>query len=493
MSLNKLNPKETLEQVILINNSKGDTRVLTSKGARKYDLDMIERMFKNFNRCKVHDKFKDEDNNFTFFPICENTYTLLKVTKEEDNIIYHGLIKEGFFDCYPIQYYNCSFFNNFEYNNLSFDDGNLPTVDNLNPNTKISYNKIVRFLMRNSYSGINQSHIRMIKKLINSFLQTIEENKSFVIKDDMYSKVFWIAALQMSISKELAHSITFSLNLNEAKSNLVKIIGFSENNDNLLEVYINQGDKFQIHDLVSGVESKVKYTSEFSKLVQIAYSISLDVLDPFIEFLSKTKYYNFDKEIDNCYDLFKLIDNNFFNAELVEFMRAIDFLDKYSSIEMREEILKILEIRVFNIDEYIEKEVLERLILFIIRTASFNGKEGYFKKAFKLLFQYINNLISTCSYMTVEEIEEYYYDIINKLEISDNYLKEYFLGKENLKRLNEFINNEDIRAVEFYYPIINHISRNVKGSYDDTLILLRKKCENLLEKNFFKFPTLINH
>ncbi|MHC1683797.1 MAG: hypothetical protein AB6733_12735 [Clostridiaceae bacterium] len=483
MDLSDGNCNETLEQVILISTNEGHSKVFTSKKAKGYNVSELEVLFKEFTCCLS----SDEAENFTFFTL-DNQYVLLRTKKEKDKMIYHGVIKEkGYFDYYPIQYYDCNFFKDFDYDNLNLEEGNLSSVKDLKVNSNINYNEIMKFLMRTSYSGVSKSHIRIIKRLLNSLIQSIEENKSFIIKDDISSRSLWIAAVQMSMTKELAHSITFSLNYNQAKSDLVRIIGFDENNQGLLEVYINQGDRFQVHDLICGIESKVKCTSEFSKLVQIAYSISLEALVPFIEFLSKTEYLKFDKEIDNCYDLFKLMESNFVNSELIEIIHAIDFLDKYSSLEMRDEILRIIEIRVFSIDEYIEKEIIERLILFITKTASFTGREAYFKKAYKLLFQYINVLIDTCDYLSIKEIEEYYYDIINKLGSGREYLRVYFSGKENIKRVNEFISEENMRAVKFYYPIINEVSKLIKNNYDDSLLLLNKKCKNILEKNYYKF------
>lgn len=431
---------ESYHQIILMCYG-DDLNVIKTQNATENNVNIIRTRLHSI----INNKYEEDSEGYAFFRE-ENSSYISKIVIYKEKKIIHTIVKEnGYFENYPIAYINSNILN-MDYRNITlYEIEKMVDEGNVNPE---SVSKFVSARPNNNY---NESRIRILKRLINIFIMSKEEQRKIILKDTGENCLMWIGALSFLFPVKLAHDISFN-SLSDGIDNSFDINCVKEKNDITISLYVENESKYYIHDLIEGLESKPTLDTRYANLAQIGYTISYNNIKPVINFMDKFQYFNIRQDIDDCYNLYSFI-YTMSSTEAERIIKGIEFLDKYGDKHVKYGVINILELRITSNICIITDEVAEAFIDLMHDVSEGYNDDKFYKKSFRFLAMYINELTIMRKYMRTEDVVNFFEKVYYTNRDKRDLIIKYLLGKANANYIKRHI--EDDRIIDVYSMIID--------------------------------------
>ncbi|WP_294357708.1 hypothetical protein [uncultured Clostridium sp.] len=436
---------ESYRQIIIISYD-DDLNIIKTQNVTEKNVNTIKTRLHSI----INNKYEEDDEGYVFFRDANSSY-ISKVAIFKNKKIIHTIIKEnGYFDNYPVTYINSKILN-IDYKNIT-----LYELEKIAIGEEINTETVSKFVSAKPDNNYNESRIRILKRLINILIMSKEEQKKIILKDTEDNCLMWIGALSFLFPVKLAHDISFNT-LGNGIDNNFDINCVKEKNDITISLYVENESKYYIHDLIEGLESKPTIDTRYANLAQIGYTISYNNIKAVTTFMDKFNYRNIRKDIDDCYSLYSFI-YTMSSTEAERVIKGIEFLDKYGDKHVKYGIINILELRITSNICIVSNEVALAFIDLMHDVSEGYSDDKFYKKSFRFLAMYINELTIMRKYMKAEDVINFFEDIYHKNEDNRYLIIKYLLGKANANYIKKYI--EDDRVIDIYSKIINIIGND---------------------------------
>lgn len=436
---------ESYHQIILMSYG-DDLNVIKTQNATENNVNIIKARLHSI----INNKYEKDDEGYAFFRE-ENSSYISKIVIYKEKKIIHTIVKEnGYFDNYPIVYINSSILN-MDYKNIT-----LYEIEKMIAGEDINTESVSKFIVARPNNNYNESRIRILKRLINILILSKEDHRKIILKDSGKNCLMWIGALSFLFPVRLAQDISFN-SLSNGIDNNFDINCVKEKNDITISLYVENESKYYIHDLIEGLESKPAIDTRYANLAQIGYTISYDNIKAVTNFMDKFQYFNIRQDIDDCYNLYSFI-YTMSSTEAERIIKGIKFLDKYGDKHVKYGIINILELRITSNICTISNEVALAFIDLMHDVSEGYNDDKFYKKSFRFLAMYINELIIMRKYMRTEDVVNFFEKVYYKNRDKRDLIIKYLLGKANANYIKKYI--EDDRVLDVYSMIIDIIGND---------------------------------
>ena len=246
---------ESYHQIILMSYG-DDLNVIKTQNATENNVNIIKARLHSI----INNKYEKDDEGYAFFRE-ENSSYISKIVIYKEKKIIHTIVKEnGYFDNYPITYINSNILN-MDYKNIT-----LYEIEKMVAGEYITPETVSKFVSARPNNNYTESRIRILKRLINIFIMSKEEQRKIILKDTGKNCLMWIGALCFLFPVKLAHDISFN-SLSDGIDNSFDINCVKEKNDITLSLYVENESKYYIHDLIEGLESKPKLDTRYANRI----------------------------------------------------------------------------------------------------------------------------------------------------------------------------------------------------------------------------------
>jgi len=386
--------------------------------------------------------------SFSFFKlksgkscICKIKYKGMDYSGRFGNYFCHVLAFEEELPFYPIQMCNSKIFKD----SLTKDEENaediksLPILNDIPKEDFITTCDIERFLKGTSAKKRTKS----LNDLIDGIIDGKQNNKKVIFSDDAKNLHMWIAAATMAFPVSMANSITF---------NTYNIDAFNAEEFLCGTLELNKNYKFNMFNFNSEDKSDIELKSKFAKQAALEYTIVKDYRKDIIEFIELFDYEKIDLNIDNCVNLFSIINNGLQKVEDEDAVNAIDFVNKYGSESALEKIMSTIDAEALNkITTNLNLKMAEVMFKFLFRISKITRKQEYIDKAYGFFFDSIHFMVVDGENVDIEAVLRLYEDVrsYNKDNI------ESFVSKavcvERLKNIAVYLEGGTARHAQFYF------------------------------------------
>lgn len=352
-----------------------------------------------------------------------------------------------------------------------------------------SYQEVFNFLQDKINSSSQEVRFNKLKGICNALLEYKESGKPILLCDLKENIVFWIEAVKMSIPLKVADTMVFRTYPNTNNMNYANCsIYINEKEENSVRRSHSEYDpSLCVFNIVKGTGSKIKLNSDFSEFVLECYKKSETELASFRNFADKFDYYVIDNEIENCSKLFRIVNNGLDDIDYIGLQQAIDFADKYGSVETKRELLE--KLYASNISD---KKLVFQVFKFIF-SLPVDENKVFYHKAYSFLFKCIQNLLSSNDTDKVIEINSSYNEIVNLIADKGDFA-DFVLGSDNIVRLTSYISDNEPKYAKFYLSIINSLIEKKNISWLDNEIFTGfiDKCLDVLLGDNGEIESIIN-
>lgn len=386
--------------------------------------------------------------SFSFFKlksgkscICKIKYKGMDYSGRFGNYFCHALIFEGEMPFYPIQIYNSKIFKD----SLTKEEENaevtkpLPILSDISEEDFIDTFDIEKFLKGASAKKRTKS----LNDLIDGIIDGKQNNKKVIFSDDSKNLHMWIAAATMAFPVSMANSITF---------NTYNIDAFSADEFLCGSLEITKNYKFNMFNFNLDDESEVELKSKFAKQAALEYTIIKAYRKDIIEFIELFDYEKIDLNIDNCVNLFSIINNGLQKVKDEDAINAIAFVNKYGSESALEKIMSTIDAEVLNkITTNLNLKMAEVMFKFLFRISQITRKQEYIDKAYRFFFNSIHFMVVDGENVDIEAIISLYEEIRS---YNENNIQS-FVSKatciERLKNIGVYLEGGTARHAQFYF------------------------------------------
>ncbi|WP_234124437.1 GAP1-N2 domain-containing protein [Clostridium hydrogenum] len=383
--------------------------------------------------------------------ICKIKYKGKDYSGRFGNYFCHVLIWDaGELPFYPIEIYNSRIFKD----GLTEEEENeedirpLPILNHILEEDFITTSDIEKFLKGASLKKRTKS----LNDLIDGIIDAKESDKKIVFSDDPKNLHMWIAAATMALPLSMANSITFNTySFNAFNAGEFLCGGLEENLGTQLN-NTNKNYKFNVFNFKLGNSSEVELKTKFAKQAALEYTIIKDYRKDIIDFIEAFNYKKVDSNIDNCVNLFSIINNGLQKVNDVDAVNAIAFANKYGSESTLEKIMSTIDAEALNkITTNLNLKMAEVMFKFLFRISKITEKPEYINKAYEFFFDSIQFMVIDGKDINIEDILKLYQDIRNYNE--DNLQK--FVSKsaygERLRNIAVYLEGGLPRHAQFYF------------------------------------------
>lgn len=386
--------------------------------------------------------------SFSFFKlksgkscICKINYKGRDYSGRFGNYFCHVLIFEEELHFYPIQIYNSKIFKD----SLTKEEENaeiikpLEVLNSMSEEDFINASDIEKFLKGTSVKKRNKS----LNDLIDGIIDGKQNDKKVVFSDDSRNLHMWIAAATMVFPVSMANSITF---------NTYNVDAFSTEEFLCGSLALTKNYKFNMFNFNSDDKSEIDLKSKFAKQAALEYTIIKDYRKDIIEFIELFNYEKIDLNIDNCVNLFSIINNGLQKVKDEDVVNSIAFVNKYGSESALEKIMSTIDTEALNkITTNLNLKMAEVMFKFLFRISKITKKQEYIDKAYSFFFDSIHFMVVDDENVEVQAILRLYEEIRNYNE--DN-LKS-FVSKaaciDRLKNIEVYLEGGTARHAQFYF------------------------------------------
>lgn len=385
--------------------------------------------------------------SFSFFKlksgrscICKIKYKGMDYSGRFGNYFCHVLVFEEELPFYPIQIYNSKIFKD----ELTKEEENaeaikpLPILNDISKEDFITTDDIEKFLKGTSAKKRTKS----LNDLIDGIIDGKQNGKKVIFSDDTKNLHMWIAAATMVFPVSMANSITF---------NTYSIDAFSADEFLCGSLELAKNYKFNIFNFNSEDKSEIELKSKFAKQVALEYTIIKNYRKDIIEFIELFDYEKIDLNIDNCVNLFSIINNGLQKVRDEDAVNAIAFVNKYGSESALEKIMSTIDAEALNkITTNLNLKMAEVMFKFLFRISKITRKQEYIDKAYSFFFDSIHFMVVDGENVDIEAILKLYEEIRSYNE--DNL--QSFVSKaaciDRLKNITVYLEGGTARHAQFY-------------------------------------------
>lgn len=285
--------------------------------------------------------FEDFPYSFAFFKlksgrlcIAQSTYLGKDYSGRFGNYIIYALVFEESELCfYPTQFFGEKFIK------LNMTDEELNASSPVAPLKELEINSwgnivndelLMEFISEREYE---------FAYLLSAFIYAKQTSMSIYINDTREHLVLWMAAIHRVLPIKTVKNITFNtyvfdhkkFSSNKAKESGLNLTCLGVRPDANYFNYSNgcKSSRQIVMDFKENYITDKINVLGFTKELAASYTIDMEIIDEFIKFLDKIKFYDFNKTLDKAFKFFKLIKFNKLGLEDSDIVDIIDFGVKY--------------------------------------------------------------------------------------------------------------------------------------------------------------------
>ncbi|MCK4761648.1 MAG: hypothetical protein KAW12_05565 [Candidatus Aminicenantes bacterium] len=400
------------------------------------------------------------------YGICQSRYIGRDYSGRYGNYFSHALILDsGYFPVYPIRLYNSPVFRD----HLTEEEiqghsppGPLPALDRekITSPLRISFDEVSEF--------IKDTGIEPVKKMVTAAVDYHETHRSLVLSGSPTNIAYWIAAIQMAFPLKMAHNLTFTTYTHDPTSMNLMIsavpqkgsrFAFSETQRNF-EHYIfdfeNQG--------IAGLDREY----EFTKNIDIGYTISPDSLAEFHDFINLFDFNFINKELDSLCFLLTLTRVGVEDLSPKQVLAAVRFADKYATVEILQQLAGNFSQILDSLSSSVDFESAETLSTFLFKIARQSPGKKHLETAYRFFFQSLDHHTLSPPQPDRESIENFFHAV---REQNKNHGEEFaaaVLSQNRLRQIIKYItNNRSPQCTEIYFNVVIGTVISFRYSWDD--------------------------
>jgi len=184
--------------------------------------------------------------------------------------------------------------------------------------------------------------------LISAVLEAQRSGVPFYLNDTRENLVMWLAALQKMMPLSIAKKITFStyvgnhekFRMDSCKEKGLNLVCYGVRPDANYFNYLSGSKSSQqvVMDFLGGNMTENIEVCEFAKAMASSYTLGMDEIYAFSEFLEEIGYTAFDENLNAAYLIYSLQKNDELLGEEPTISKIIDFGEKFCSKELNGEI-----------------------------------------------------------------------------------------------------------------------------------------------------------
>ncbi|SQB92763.1 Uncharacterised protein [Clostridium tetanomorphum] len=425
--------------------------------------------------------------------ICQSKYVGKDYSGRYGNYFSHVLISDEPWPFYPIELYDSITFRD----SLTFEEeiateiSPLPHLDKIHLGNKIDFIQISKFL-KGTEMGVKR---KSLQALINSIVTYEKEGKNIIFWDCKDNNPYWIGAIQMALPKNLANNFSFTTycyspeNINYTICALDKegSVFSSKNNQKLY--------KYTVIDF-NAIKAQVTSTS-FSKLVEVGYTVSNEVLLSFLSFVQQFEYSVLDEDIEDCICLYNIVNKGIERLNVENVKKAINFANTYKSEDAFSKLFKQITPNLEKISTQVDMKLTEIVTEFLFNMGRETKNEEYIEKAYKFFFHSIHSLVMDAEDTDIKEIFKLYKRIREKEKLSNEEFIKMSLDKKRIEELDTYLEGAKSRHAKFYLQaMIDDVIMFNKGESETNKIeLFNRSCEDgkIRDKFLIKCMDILLH
>lgn len=345
-------------------------------------------------------------------------------------LIYALVLDEEDLDQYPVEFFGESFMKNSmtdEELNASSPVPPLPVIDIEEVGNIVTDDVVIEFV---------NDHQKEVEYFISAVLESRKENVPFYLNDTRENIILWIAIIQKLFSVSVAKHIYFSSYVYEPSRLVEKglngspieidLLGVRSDNDEFDYATNTNNSNQIIMDCVNHITTKDIKTLDIACDLTEDYSLGMDTIYEFGDFLDAVGYSKFDYNLVYLYSLFKLNKYKKLNYNQIELKPILEFAYNNINDEQNTEIARnVLNLIKDNI-ETINLDDVNILMKYLYKYAGYMAYSLH-----SIFFDLISRLIEEKG---IESANELVNQIKSELPVSFDEIKTYFVSPEEQDR-----------------------------------------------------------
>ncbi|MDP4145767.1 MAG: hypothetical protein Q8936_14980 [Bacillota bacterium] len=368
----------------------------------------------------------------------------------------HVLVLEsGYFPFYPIQLMDSPSFRSSLTEEEKQADGivSLPALNEVILNEDLSFEKVSEFIKEEDGENLNELKINILKNMINIMIQNTAQERRIIVCDEKENLKHWIAAIQMSLPLKLAQLNSFTAYVHEPMDNHIEICGMVREDLSIVEKYKNYND-YYVFDIINNIFPRAHIDTKFSVIIQKMFLSAKKRKNSFMDFVNNFELSTLSKEIDDCVELYNIISTGLSNKKLKDIVLSLEFIDRYASPIIKEELSGHLEDLILNGSARGEN-LSEDILKFRFKMAVENKEKASIRNAFSFFYKYVQSFLTRQLGSTaILRTMEFYEKLKANIENSSPLLANYTFEKEHLLQFIKYFDRNDPKYAKFYISIV---------------------------------------
>lgn len=393
------------------------------------------------------------------YGICQSKYIGRDYSGRYGNYFCHALIPEnGHFPVYPIQFYHSPLFRDHlsqEETQVNVTPPPLPILDleaaEGTSCPEIHLDQVLEF--------INNTRIEQVKELVSAAITYDETHRSLILSDSSANIPYWIAALQMAFPLELAHNLTFATYIHDPAGMNTMISGVPREGSRFAFSETQRNFENYIFDFEHPGTPVMDKEYDFSKNIDLGYTISKESLVEFHQFINLFDFNRINKELDSISHLFQVSRVGLDDLTTGQILAAVEFANQYASpgvlSQLADSFLQILDGLTSNVD-FKSAEIITK---FLFKIARQSPEKRHLETAYTFFFQALDHLIIHNPQPHLESTENLYSNIRDEnIPYGEEFAKRTLSG-ERLKQITRSIshNGDSLRSGIYFNLIVGTI------------------------------------
>lgn len=372
-----------------------------------------------------------------------------------------------------------------EYNNYDFEAKSISNDENDKQIEDVTLESVFPFLQDKINLQIDELRINSIKDIVNSLIDYSNTSKPILLCDFKDNIPNWISAIKYVLPKKIIDSFKFITYTIDSDTVYCVVCGINKNVLGVARLYEEDKTKYYVYNFIKGVNTTPEINTRFARLVQVYYSGKESILTDFIDFIDEFDYRKLDSEIDSCLDLYYLINYGINRMDYSAVVYAMNFANKYADIELCSSIFDKMEQILTKISSSVDESLSEHVFEFILKIANEKNDEEYFTKAYKFIYQCIQNMIRKTDDSSIGDVYSFYERIMKLSTLNIEDFVSYTLSSDNIRQLRVYSGRSESKYSRFYLMIVlKHIIKSNKklgeiSEYEDFI----KTCISSLAGN----------
>lgn len=252
--------------------------------------------------------------------------------------------------------------------------------------------------------------------LISAVFEAQSYGVPFYLNDTRENLVMWMAALQKMMPLSIAKKITFNtyvgnhekFRMDSCKEKGLNLMCYGVRPDANYFNYLSGSKSSQqvVMDFLGGYMTENIVVCEFAKAMASSYTLGMDEIYSFSNFIEEIGYISFDINLNAAYLIYALLKNDELLGDESKIIKCIDFSEKYCSKEMCGEIGAKLIDKLHN-DFVLKIDTQKKLIPYLYKYSNFMMFSIH-DILYNTIFDFANESSSECL-----ELDELLYNVKN--------------------------------------------------------------------------------